>query len=83
MSWEPISCVDRDLTFKDVMEYDGFGVISGRSDMSGEFGDPRVETIWGIDDTQHLKDVRHPRYEWDSQIGDRRPCEHYEWVAES
>ena len=79
MSWVQISCVDRDLAYRDVINDDEYGVISGRSDMGGQYGDPRVETIWGYGDAPHLKDVRHPRYEWDSRIGDRLPCEHYQW----
>lgn len=78
MSWTPIDCQQRDTILTDI----DLAPISGRSDMSGEFGDPRVETIWGHRDTDTptLKDIRHPRYEWDSQAGDRLPCEHYEWT---
>lgn len=80
MTWTEISCVDRDVAYKAVMEDEGFCVIAGRSDMCGEYGAPRIETIWGVDDSPLLKDIRHPRYEWDSQTGDRLPCEHYEWT---
>ena len=79
MTWTEISCADRDAAYAEDIADRIMGVISGRSDMSGEYGDPRVETIWGLGDSPILKDVRHPRYEWDGQIGDRLPCEHYEW----
>lgn len=49
-------------------------VESGLTDLSGEFGEPRMETLWSIDG--HLiRDVRHP----DPDGGaDRAPCEHYD-----
>ena len=82
MSWVKISCSERDHRYGADISYGIMGVISGRSDMSGEYGDPRIETIWGVVDKPTLKDIRHPRYDWDSQIGDRLPCEHYEWTVQ-
>lgn len=81
MSWDKVACAERDKMFTALSG--SLCVIAGRSDMSGEYGDPRIETIWGDNETEGevLKDVRHPRYEWDSQEGDRKPCEHYQWVT--
>lgn len=82
LTWQRISCKRRDdIYYLQTGQTQELCVISGRSDMTGQFGDPRVETIWGdpMTDRAVLKDVRHPRYEWDSQSGDREPCEHYEF----
>ncbi|MFB7853771.1 hypothetical protein [Rhodococcus qingshengii] len=80
MTWAPIGCARRDEVYASI---ENRFPLAGRSDIVGEFGGPRIETIWGDKETEReiLKDVRHPRYEWDSQSGDREPCEHYEWTA--
>jgi hypothetical protein len=79
MTWTRIDCARSDEIYESI---ENRFPLAGRSDMGGEFGEPRIETIWGDRETEQevLKNVRHPRYEWDSQAGDREPCEHYEWV---
>ncbi|MFJ7620028.1 hypothetical protein ACIQYZ_14630 [Rhodococcus erythropolis] len=79
MTWARIDCARRDEVYTSI---ENRFPLAGRSDMGAEFGDPRIETIWGNKESEQevLKDVRHPRYEWDSQAGDRKPCEHYEWT---
>lgn len=62
-------------------------VYSSLTDLSGEFGAPRIETVWCRDDAQDeplLKGVRHPGWSEDVtvRVPDRAPCEHYfaeEW----
>lgn len=79
MSWTPIGCARSD----EIKATEDLWVVASRSDIGGEFGEPRIDTVWGDRKTEQevLKDVRHPRYEWDSQQGDREPCEHYEWTT--
>lgn len=72
-----ITCAERDTIMHATGRYDGWEVHSGLTDLDGEFGQPRVETVWGKGN-QRVRDVRHP----DAGGGDDvRPCEHYQWAV--
>lgn len=52
-------------------------VYSSLTDLSGEFGEPRIETTWGRKgqpDDPVLKNVRHPNPDGGRDVA---PCEHY------
>lgn len=54
-------------------------VYSSLTDLSGAYGDPRIETVWCRDDADDepiLKSIRHP-YPGGALGPDRLPCEHY------
>ncbi len=59
------------------IEQGGMRALGGRSDLDGEYGPPKVETIWGWYDHEAIRSTRHPRYLGDQECGDRKPCEHY------
>lgn len=66
-----LSCKQREIIFDSV---EGWRVHSGLTDMSGRFGEPKIETIYGlgvfrIQDCQYL--------EIDGAIG---MCEHFFWL---
>lgn len=84
LSSPPRKCDVRRLTCKerdDVLIDPGTGrpyeratVESGRADMTGKFGEPRIETLWSIDGSL-IRDIRHPSPDGGT---DRAPCEHYD-----
>ena len=75
VSWKKISCNEYEQQLSD----SELSVISGYSDMVGEFGEPRIVSIWGNGELQVIKGVR-----WPNAYGgeDNKPCEHYEWVED-
>ena len=71
-----LTCEEREAMLG---RYDGWGVASSLTDMTGEFGEPRIETTWYPKETKGplyvgVHDIRHPS----AAAGDDvRPCEHY------
>ena len=78
--WQQIRCDESDALLNGPGK--GWAPISGRSDIGGQFGSPRVETIWGDRDTElpRLKTIRHP--ESGRIWQDRLPCEHFRWAPD-
>lgn len=73
-----LTCEERDQVLIDPETgrvHERATVESGLTDLSGEFGEPRIETLWGID-ARLIRDVRHPRYGGEGP--DRKQCEHYD-----
>lgn len=90
MSWLKITCEQREqLVDRLGRSYNGlaapeFCVLSGRTDLDGQFGDPSIETTWGRRETEQpvLRDIRYPpRYTGSDSTPkpDARPCEHFEF----
>lgn len=80
MRWQRISC-DEYEEHLSIMG-DAARVYSSLTDLSGEFGEPVIETVWCRAETPDeplLKGVRHPGYMTDDStpVADRLPCEHY------
>ncbi|QDP65454.1 MAG: hypothetical protein Tp182DCM212571_72 [Prokaryotic dsDNA virus sp.] len=81
MRWTKISCAEYEEHLS--IMGDDKRVYSGFTDLTGQFGEPRIETIWCRKETPDeplLKSVRHPAYWDDSDVTpkpDRYSCEHY------
>lgn len=81
MRWQRISCEEYEEHLS--LMGDAKRVFSSRTDLSGEFGDPIIETVWCRAETPDepiLKGVRHPGYpegDGSKPVPDRAPCEHY------
>ena len=73
-----ITCAERDAILHETGQYDGWSVISGLTDLDGEFGEPKVDTTWGKEN-QRIRDIRYPGSEGGD---DARPCEHYQWFED-
>lgn len=79
MTWVEITCKEREqLVDRIGRSFNGFdpatgvGVLSSRTDMTGEFGPPEIFTEWGYDESRPLlRDHLWP--------GNYAHCEHYEW----
>ncbi|PSS42928.1 hypothetical protein C6401_15335 [Arthrobacter woluwensis] len=74
-----LTCRERDAILHETGHYDGWTVASGLTDMTGEFGDPRIETTWEKDG-RRIKDIRYP------SVGggmDYQECEHYDLGRQS
>jgi len=70
--WVPIPCLVADL----IRQHPQVVPIAGRTDISGEFGEPCVYTEWGLRDdaTPVMREWRYP-----SRVPgelDPQPCEH-------
>lgn len=79
--WRKITCAEREQLIDALgRSYNGlarpYGVLAGRTDLTGEYGRPEIFTEWGHleTDVPVLRDVRYP-----SPTGgaDTAPCEHY------
>lgn len=83
MSIKKLTCAERDEILIDSETGkipDSWVVVSGLTDVYGEFGIPRVETTWGRGDVQ-VEDIRHPKMGQYSPP-DECPCEHYKLTGE-
>lgn len=80
MSWEKISCRERDELFQS-MELKPY---SGCTDLNGEFhGAPKMSMTWSdSEENQVLREFRYPAWPNSEDRSDRNPCEHYKWVPE-
>ena len=64
-----ISCQERDDLHPEEMD-----VISSCTDLAGTYHPyPYIETTWGYENREIVKDIRHPG----KLVKDRLPCEHY------
>lgn len=68
-----ITCAERDAILHETGQYDGWSVISGLTDLDGEFGEPKVDTTW----EKNGRTVRDVRYPGAPGEPDAAPCEHY------
>lgn len=81
MKWKRISCEEYEEHLS--IMGDARRVYSSLTDLSGEFGEPYVETVWCRVETPNeplLKGIRHPSHMAEDitvQTPDRAPCEHY------
>lgn len=76
--WNRITCAESEEHLA-LMGESRF-VYSSLTDISGEYGDPRIETTWGRKETPDepiMKTLRHPDPEGGKDVA---PCEH--WFAE-
>lgn len=71
-----LTCAERDAILHADGHYEGWSVFSSLTDLSGWFGEPRIETTWERGG-RRIKDVRHPA-QVESGLPDVRPCEHYD-----
>lgn len=69
-----LTCKERDALLRPDLEYEGWTVGATLTDLTGEFGSPRIETTWERGN-QAVKDVRHPNADY--KLLDVAPCEHY------
>lgn len=53
--------------------YQGWSVGSSLTDISGEYGEPKIVTVW-VRDGVCVENIRHPNPEGGQ---DAKPCEHY------
>lgn len=93
MTWHQITCREREQLVDELgRSYNGladpYGVISSRTDIGGQFGDPVIDTTWGHKETGEpvLRDVRWPAPPCSNPgvvLADVRPCEHYRHEADS
>ena len=83
---QKLTCAERDtilLDPKNGRPAAQWRVYSGLTDISGTYGEPRIETRWqdSEDESIGVKDVRHPDWPTDDyrrNTGeDRKPCEHW------
>lgn len=74
-----ITCEERDAILHATGRYDGWQVWSSLTDLSGEFGAPRIETTWAKDG-RAVEDVRHPNPKGGDDV---TPCEHYEFEVDN
>lgn len=86
MTWQPITCEERDQLAN--RRVPPLGVLDVLTDMDGRYGEPKVFTTWGdpLTEEQVLWDVRWPgRPAPDEHITvpDAKPCEHYRWLGAS
>lgn len=75
-----LTCTERDEILKPDLFYEGWEVESSLTDPSGEFGEPKVMTVWK-DGTRRIKDIRFPQVDY--SYPDVKRCEHYELDKES
>ena len=68
-----IECVERDRHFD---SGSGWTVESSLTDISGTFGEPRIETTWSRG-TERLRDIRYLSPDGGEDVAN---CEHYYWV---
>lgn len=73
MSVTKLTCAERDAILYAEGRYEGWSVHSSLTDLSGEFGEPRIETTWEKGG-RLINDVRHPGPDG----VDVAPCEHYD-----
>lgn len=76
--WTRITCAESEEHLQ-LMGEQKF-VYSSLTDISGEFGEPRIETVWGrraTPDEPILKNVRHPDPDGGPDVA---RCEH--WFAQ-
>lgn len=74
-----LTCVERDAALLDVetgRPSDKWTVYSSLTDTLGHFGEPCIETTWGLG-ARRIQDVRHPAKDGGADV---KPCEHYEWT---
>lgn len=73
-----LTCAERDEILHADGRYEGWDVYSSLTDLSGMFGEPRIQTTWERDG-RLIEDVRHP----DPNGGaDLKPCEHWDLEGE-
>lgn len=76
---EELSCGARDQLLLDPATgrvRESVTVYSSLTDPWGEFGEPRIETTWEMEDGTRIQDVRHPKL--GNYAGpDGIPCEHW------
>jgi hypothetical protein len=73
-----LSCEERNAILLDPatgLVAEGWKVHSSLTDADGEYGEPRIETLWGRGDVR-VRDVRHPKL-GSYTPPDERPCEHF------
>lgn len=76
-----LTCAERDAILLDPNTgrvAEKWGIEASLTDLGGEFGDPRIETVWGYEQLR-IRDVRHPAVGGGPDVAS---CEHYEWVEE-
>lgn len=76
--WNRITCAESEEHLQ--LMGDAKFVYSSLTDIDGEYGEPRIETIWGRRETPDepiLKNVRHPDPDGGRDVAS---CEH--WFAE-
>lgn len=77
-----LTCEQRDQLLGGASFNKEYSVWSGWTDLTGELGEPRVETLWGPKHTDNahpalgIRDIRHPGLEG---ALDLVPCEH--WIV--
>lgn len=75
-----LTCRERDEILLDPVTHrvaDDWGIESSLTDLSGEFGKPRIETTWTLAG-RRIQDIRHPSPDGAADVA---PCEHYELPA--
>ncbi|VXB75868.1 hypothetical protein [Pseudoclavibacter sp. 8L] len=80
-----LTCAERDAALLDKSTgrpSDDWCVYSSLTDISGMYGEPRIETTWQMKHvlSRGITDVRHPApldHDGRSTGEDVRPCEHY------
>ena len=80
MSDRKLTCEERDeilIDFETYRYFPDIKVVSGLTDLDGEFGDPIMETTWETATGIRVRDVRHPAFPDAESGADRKRCEHY------
>ena len=80
MSERKLTCEERDeilIDFETNRYFPDIKVVSGLTDLDGEFGDPIMDTTWETAGGIRVRDVRHPAFLDAENPADRKPCEHY------
>lgn len=80
-----MTCAERDAALLDKSTgrpSDDWVVYSSLTDISGMYGEPRIQTTWQFKEvpSRGINDVRHPApldHDGRSTGADVRPCEHY------
>lgn len=76
---ERLSCEERDRLLLDKSTgrvRKTIKLYSSLTDPWGEFGTPRIDTTWEMEDGTLIRDVRHPK-RGNYSGPDERPCEHW------
>lgn len=74
-----ISCVERDRLYK--LYESEWKVYSSLTDMSGTFGEPMIQTTWGVGNIR-LEDTRYLETFYVDGEPYNKACEHYQWIVE-
>lgn len=76
MAGTQLTCEERDALLLDPgtgRVSEAWSVESSLTDPSGEFGAPRIETVW-TDGERRVRDRRHPSPDGGADV---EPCEHF------